>query len=393
MTGAWRIVWAKEMLENLRDRRSLVSALVFGPVLGPVLFTVLVTVTLSRSVAGVDERLVLPVAAAEHAPGLVRFLAAQGIDAQTGPGTLADAEATVRLGTQELVMVIDAGYADDLRAGRGARVTLVYDQSKTRATARARRVQSVLSAYGNQLAALRVLARGVDPGLLRPLLVDERDLSTPASRSLLLLGMLTYFLLLAMLMGGFHLAIDTTAGERERGSLEPLLTLPVGRATLLGGKLAATLSFMLLSLALTLVGFTLALGLVPLDALGMRSAMTPWTAVGVFGVLASFAPLGAALMMLVASFTRSYKEAQTYLTAILLLPTLPLVFATLFDLRAQDWLRWVPSLSQHLLVTTLLRDEPVAVLDVAASAGGSAVAGLLLVAVALRLYRREALLG
>src|SRR5690606_15716040 len=110
--------------------------------------------------------------------------------------------------------------------------------------------------------ALRVLARGVDPGVLRPLAIVEHDLSTAASRSVLLLGMLTYFLLLAMLMGGFYLAIDTTAGERERGSLEPLLTAPVSRATLLLGKMGATLTFMALSLALTVADFAATLAFV-----------------------------------------------------------------------------------------------------------------------------------
>src|SRR5690606_12673378 len=103
--------------------------------------------------------------------------------------------------------------------------------------------------------------------VLAPLAIDSVDVSTAAGRSVLLLGMLSYFLLLATLMGGFYLAIDTTAGERERGSLEPLLTTPVSRAALLLGKMAATVCYMLLSLALTVVAFTIALGFVSLERL------------------------------------------------------------------------------------------------------------------------------
>src|SRR5690606_8000708 len=98
-------------------------------------------------------------------------------------------------------------------------------RSKTRASTRAERVRAAVAGYGQQVGALRLLASGADPRLLRPLLVDDYDVSTPAGRSSLMLGVLTYFLLFAMLSGGLHLAIDTTAGERERKSLEPLLAV------------------------------------------------------------------------------------------------------------------------------------------------------------------------
>ncbi len=120
-------------------------------------------------------------------------------------------------------------------------------------------MRGAIDAYGQQIGTLRLVANGVDPSLLRPLVVDELDVSTPASRSALMLGVLTYFLLFATLTGGLHLAIDTTAGERERKSLEPLLTLPVARASLMLGKMTATVCYMLASLALTLVAFAVAL--------------------------------------------------------------------------------------------------------------------------------------
>jgi sodium transport system permease protein len=223
--------------------------------------------------------------------------------------------------------------------------------------------------------------------------VDDYDVSTPAGRSTLLLGMLTYFLLLAMLMGGFYLAIDTTAGERERKSLEPLLATPISRASLLLGKMAATSLYMLLSLVLTLCAFTIALRFLPLDELGMSSSFGVLAALGAFVVLAPVAPFGAALMTLVASFTRSYKEAQTYLGLVILLPTLPLVFASLLNVAPSLPLMWVPSLSQHLLVTNLIRQEPVAIGMLSVSALSTLALAGLLGAVAIRLYKREALLG
>ncbi len=182
---------------------------------------------------------------------------------------------------------------------------------------------------------MRLVANGVDPSLLRPLVVDELDVSTPASRSALMLGVLTYFLLFATLTGGLHLAIDTTAGERERKSLEPLLTLPVARSSLILGKMTATVCYMLASLALTLVAFTIALRQLPLEQIGMSSNVRRRDGRARVPVLRPFAPLGAALMTTVASFTKTYREAQTYLTFVLLVPTLPLAFATLLEHRAR----------------------------------------------------------
>jgi sodium transport system permease protein len=96
---------------------------------------------------------------------------------------------------------------------------------------------------------------------------------------------------------------------------------------------------------------------------------------------------------MVAAFTRSYREAQTYVSLVLLIPTLPLIFASALGLRPTLWLMLVPSLSQHFLVTGLLRAEPVSALFVALSAGVSLVLGIAAAYGAGRLYHREALLG
>ena len=129
---------------------------------------------------------------------------------------------------------------------------------------------------------------------------------------------MTYFVLFAVLMGGLYLAIDSTAGERERGSLEALLSLPVARAALVGGKILATCAYMCLSLAISLAAFVVVFRFVPLERLGMSANLGAGTALEFFAICLPFVPLGAALMTLVASFTRSYREAQTYLTSVLL---------------------------------------------------------------------------
>lgn len=388
------VVCRKEVIENGRDRRTLFSTLFFGPLFAPALFAVLINVMLSQALSSMDEVMELPVIGAEHAPNLVDFMSRHGLDpVADGPATVEDARAAIARGQYDVAIAVDPDYARAFRSGSDARVTLIVDRSQTSASAASQRVRAVLDGYANQIGMLRLQARGLNPAVLRAVTVDELDVSTAAARSVLLLGMLTYFLLLATLAGGFYLAIDTTAGERERGSLEPLLTVPVGRSSLLLGKMAATICYMLLSLALTLVGFTIALSFVPLEALGMRANFDAIVALQTFLLLAPFTPLGAALMTLVASFTRSYKEAQTYLTLVLLIPTLPLLLASLLNVEPDTSLMWIPSLSQHLLVTALLKAEPLSFSYAVLSATASIVLGGLLALLAIRLYDREALLG
>jgi sodium transport system permease protein len=388
-------VLRKELIDNARDRRTLFSAFVFGPLFGPALFAVLVNVLVSQTVSSVEEPFRIPIVGVEQAPNLVAFLAARGIHDAEDPAveSFEDAASAVENGRHDLVLLIADDYGERFEADGIGRVGLVYDQSNTRAGSRIQRVRAAVLTYSQQLGALRLLARGMEPNVTSTVLLDEFDVSTAAGRSVVLLGMLTYFLLLATLMGGFYLAIDSTAGERERKSLEPLLTTPVERSSLLLGKMAATVCYMLLSLVLTLVGFTIALRFVSLETLGMSSGFDAGAALTAFFILLPFVPLGAALMTLVASFTKSYKEAQTYLTLVLLVPTLPLVFATMLNVKASSALMWIPSLGQHLLITSLIRQDPIPPLYFAQAAVSTLVVGVVLGWVAARLYNRESLLG
>jgi sodium transport system permease protein len=387
-------VCRKELIETLRERRTLLS-LLLGPLFGPILFAVLINMTVSRNLTSLDEVLEVPVLGAERAPNLIASLRARSIEPHEkhDVADVEDAARRVATGEFDVVLVVDEAFAEDFGTDRTARVALVFDRSKNRAASRVGRLRGAIDAYGQQIGVLRLVASGGDPGLLRPLVVDELDVSTPASRSALMLGVLTYFLLFATLTGGLHLAIDTTAGERERKSLEPLLTLPVSRASVLVGKMTATVCYMLASLALTLIAFTIALRQLPLEQIGMSSNFGVATAALAFALLCPFAPLGAALMTTVASFTKTYREAQTYLTFVLLVPTLPLAFATMLNIEPEPKLMWIPSLSQHLLITTLIKDQPLNPSFVAISVASTLVLGVLLGWLAVRLYRREAILG
>ncbi len=392
MKTLWTVV-GKELLDNARDRRTLASALLFGPLFGPLLFAVLISVVIQQSVSDIERPVSLPVIGAEHAPNLIGFLDRNGFEVEDWSGDAAGARDAVQAGRVDVVLVIDPVFGERFQAGLPARVQLIQDASAQRAARNVNRARGALNAYSAQLRALRLQARGVSPDVLRPVVIDDVDVSTATGRAALLLGMITYFLLAAMLMGGLYLAIDATAGERERGSLEPLLTLPVTRSTLLVGKILATCCYMLLSLVITLVAFAIGLSFVSLEELGMSANFGPQVVGLGFLLMAPFVLLGAALMTLVASFTKTYKEAQTYVGVLIVVPTLPILFAAFLSVKPSALLMAVPSLSQHLLMTALIRNEPVDPGHAAISVVSTLVLGALVTWLATLFYRREGLMG
>jgi sodium transport system permease protein len=358
-----------------------------------VLFAVLMNVTLERSAERADQRVELAVSGTRHAPNLVAFLERQGAALREFEGGGPAAASAVRAREERLVLVIPSDYGERLRAAEPSPVQLYADSSDTSTAATRARVSAWLQVYSNQIASLRLQARGIAPTLVQPVVVDTVDVATPATRALLVLGMLSYFIVFATLMGGLYVAIDATAGERERGSLEPLLTTPAPRSRIVYGKVAAAAFCMSLSLALTLAAFVIGLKFVRLEQLGMAANFGPEVAFAIFLLMLPFVLLGAALMTIVASFTRSYREAQSWLTVVLLVPTVPIMFAALYQVQSSPELMWVPSLSQHLLINSLLRAEPLELAHVLLSAGATLALGFVLAWVAARLYRREAILG
>jgi sodium transport system permease protein len=386
-------VFRKEVLDNVRDRRTLASAIILGPLFGPLLFAFVINLSIERSLDDVERTTDLPVVGAGNAPNLVRFLESRNIRIIDGPDDRDAALEAVRTGEHDVVVVIPEQFGKQLADTIPAKVELITDQANTQGEREARRVRGALHGYSQQLASIRLSARGISPLVLRPLNVDEVDMSTPSGRSAILLGMMSYFFIFALLMGGMYLAIDTTAGERERGSLEPLLALPVTRNQLLLGKIAATCMFMALSLCLSLASFYVALRFMPLDQLGMTPNFGPKTVVSTFFVMAPFILLGAAIMTLVASFTKSYREAQTWLSVVLLAPTLPILIVSILTLRPRLEFMFVPSLSQHLILVDMVKNEPLDPLYVAISVVSTLLLGALFTWICARLYRREGLLG
>jgi sodium transport system permease protein len=392
LRGVWA-VFRKEFRENLRDRRTLLSALVFGPVLGPVLVAGLVQFGISHAEEQSEENITVAVTHSERAPNLLAYLRARGVDIDPVSLDEAGARDAVVAQTHKIILDIPEDFGARLQEGQPAPVVLYSDGSRGFDRRGVGRVRALVSQYGIEIAQLRFLARGIDPISVLPISVQEIDVSTPSSRSVLVLNMLSYIVLLSMLFGGLYIAIDATAGERERGSLEVLLTAPVPREHLIYGKIAAAGAYMLISLVLTVTMFSWAMSFVGLEQLGITANLGPAAAAQMMAFCAPLILFGASYLSIVSGFAKSYREAQTYLGLVITIPTMPLMFAGMLGLQAKMAFMFVPFLSQHLLLTTVVRAEPIDPMFVTISVLSTLTYGAVLMYVAGRLYRREALLG
>ncbi len=388
MEKAW-IVLQKEVLDNLRDRRAITSTLL-GTLLGPGLMLLLFFV-IGRTVEEQTERLLeLPVIGAEHAPGLVAFLEQNGVGVVQPPP---NPEEAVRVGDLDVVLAIDSGFGESLEQGVPAQVQLIVDDSRQSSSVVVNRVENLLREYSGTIVALRLVARGISPVILSPLAVENVDVATPQSETAELLSMMPYFLIFSVFLGGMHLAIDTTAGERERGSLEPLLINPLTRRDLVLGKLGATIAFTLVSVVGTLVAFWIMLAVVPLEGIiGTQVSLELGSIARIFLITLPMVLLAASIQTIIAAFSRNYKEAQSYLSFLPLVPALPGMFLAFVPVRASLWMMLIPTFGQQLIINQIMRQEPVLPLNIVVSSLFTVLIAILLIWVAVSLYRRERIL-
>lgn len=347
-------VYLKECRESLRDRRVLINSLLLGPLLGPILFTMILRVSIGMQLDKADQPLPVVVVGAERAPNLIEALKQQGLVPRP---PVADVEAAVRSQSIDLALRISDTYAADWDAGKPAQVEVVYDSSRRGNEGQVERLQSMLRYYERRTGVMRLVARGLSPTIGTPLIVADRDQATPQARGALLFAMLPYFLILTSFIGGMWLAIDSTAGERERQSLEPLLANPVPRGQILLGKLAACATFSTSSLTLGLIAFVCAAHFLPVQQLGMTLNMGPKDVATILPIMIPLVLLIVITQMLVSAFAKTYREAQTYLGLLQLVPVIPSILLAIAPFTPPPWMYTVPLLGQQLAITQALRGE------------------------------------
>ena len=388
--GMFATMWSvmrKELLDISRDRRTLALALLLGPLLYPVLMIGMGSLAESRARTQLDRTLEVPTVGMERAPNLVAFLATQGIRAVKAPD---DVDAAIVRQEFDVALRISPSYANDWRNGKPALVEIVADTTRRDSEIPSARVRAALEGYGGQVGALRLLARGIDPSVVRAVSVGSRDLATEeAKRGLMLAAIMPYLLILMSFIGGAYLIMDATAGERERQSLEPLLATPASRGAIVSGKIAAACAMGLLSLLLTLVAFKLSAQM----STGVgRMLDVSFASIGrMLLILLPMVFIGTTLLTCLAAASKSLKEAQSHMTWLMLLPMSPTIALIVNPVKTQAWQFMVPFLAQNQMLLKVIRGEGIDMQTWGIYLGtGFAVAALLWF-VAVRRYHQERL--
>jgi sodium transport system permease protein len=354
MKGAWT-VFVKELRDAVRDRRSWAIALTLAMLAGPVVF-----VLMSNFISGLEERVAereVVVADGGRAPTLVGYLQRAGARVVEAP---ADYLERLRSGSlQNAVIRPPADFEQRLARGDTVQVEVVYDGSHDKAQPVVRTAMRLVDGFNRELGAQRLLARGVAPQLLAPVALEEVNLASTQARGAQLLFIVPWAALIVAVFGALSVAIDVTAGERERGSLEPLLANPVDATALVAGKWAVVMAYSTVIVALTMLGFMVSMRFVANETLSALMQLQ-WREAALFAaVLLPFAALMAALNMLAATFGRSFKEAQTYVSYIAMAAQFSALVPVFLTVRDAAWQLWVPSVAQLTVLMKVLRGEPV----------------------------------
>lgn len=385
------IVIRKETIDNLRDRRSVGNAL-FAVLLNPLLYIVLFGF-LNRTFTEQAERpLELYVTGAANAPNLIQFLDQNNVDIREAPE---DAEAAVRRGDLSVVLVIPDDFGERFRDGEPAQVQLIVDESNQSASVPSSRARSLLGQYSAQVGNLRLLARGISPAVTAAVPVETVSVAprqTDGGASVVL-NLLPVVMMTAAFYGGFYLAVDTTAGERERKSLEPLLLNPVPRREFLIGKFMAVFAFTLMATFLATAFFLVLLGIPQIQNFTNIRLSIGWDVIlTAVALMIPVAFMAVALEMLVGSYARSVKEASTYAQLVAFAGFMPALFLSVLPIRPQPWMYYVPTIGQLYFINDVARGLPLNWAQVLLCSAITLGVGVAALVAAMRFYNKERIL-
>ena len=382
------VIALKEIVDLLRDRRTMIVTVITAMAAGPVLMLLVINLIAGQANKARDLR--LPIIGATHAPALVAFLQRQQVAILEPP---ADFESKIKSGDLDVVLEIDAAFADRVAKGEPGVIHLIYDRSRDRALPSLYELEKLLRAYNREWGSGRLLLRGIGETVANPIAIEVRDLSTPQSSGALVLFLIAYYGLFAAVMGGMAAAVDTIAGERERSSLEPLLTTSVRPLELAAGKLASVIVLNACTVTLTLTGFYLILGFAPLPAVGIPFLFGLSELMKFLLVLAPLILLMPSVFLYLGARARSYKEAQSNVALLFFVASLAPIVQMFLQKKEPAWLSWVPVSGQYGLLSRVLRGEALPMEELLQSYAIPTMLTLVALVSVARLFARESALA
>jgi sodium transport system permease protein len=373
------VVFLKELRETLRDKRALGMVLLFV-LMYPMLVGGVLQQQISRALKPEKEGIELTVIGAQRAPTLMAQLKQKNVNI-TNAGPMTEEAITALLRTQKTAAVLRLSdtYGDDYRNMRPARVELWYDSASDNGR-KVGDIEHVLRGYGNTIAGARLLAHGVSPATLYPVQVQKYDTGTSASRSASVIGTMLGMFFIPAFFFCLSTAVDSTAGERERRSLEVLLAQPAHTRDLVTGKWLAASCVSIVGLTLELCIAHAVLKYLPLEEIGMSWRLS-WLDLLTICVTSLTLPLFAAALEIALSINaRTFKEAQTTASFAIMLPIVPVIVVPMLNLNTATWMYLVPVLSHQTLLREMAKGQAVGVLPFVLTFGASLVLALLCVA-------------
>jgi sodium transport system permease protein len=231
--------------------------------------------------------------------------------------------------------------------------------------------------------------RDIAPEVAYPLEIRSVNVAASVSITGVFLNMMAPFLIFTVFLGGVYMAIDTTAGERERGSLEPLLINPVPRWQFMAGKYLASLAFTAIAVLAGVIAYKVIFEAIQALGVGFNTNPSVGDFALIFGLCVPIMMLAVAIQIIIATVSKSFKETQTLLGLLPLLPSLPGMIMVFVPLQAKTWMMLVPTYGQTLLISQIVRGDAPATGDLLLASAATVVWALALCWLAARLYERE----
>lgn len=352
-------IFKKEMREILRDRRMLFLVILMPFFIYPVLFLLMGKVGAGQEEKLQNEKISLFVSGLPDSHELLKLLSA---DSSLVLQLRAFDEVMLDSLPESMGLEIPADFDEKIRAGLTASPVLYVDESDYLLSARKENVQALLQAYSNQLLSGRLAAQSLSPAFVEPVSLQVRDISSRDDKLGRLLGtILPSLLLLLIFTGCIYIAIDITAGEKERKTLQTLYVTTASENAIIAGKFLAVASVGLSSAFMNVLSLLLGLQLqmseleANAELLSFSVSAASW--LGLVSLIVLSTAFLAAISMVVAVLANSYKEAQSYITPLMMLVLLPIMVSQLPGLELSAKTALIPMLNISLAMGSLLASD------------------------------------
>jgi sodium transport system permease protein len=328
-------VYLKELKDSLRDRRTLISMVVIPTLIMPLLmfgagFVMSKVVRQAKS-----EATSLVILGGADSPAIVAALKADPKFKVVEPSM--DYRAMISEKHVRLAVEIPEGFEASLKGGGSKTVTLYHYQGEMKSGMGVGEVERFFRNLREKTVESRLTDRGLPADLVRPFAIKQENVAPPAKvGGNIIGGMVPYIIIILCFTGAMYPAIDLTAGEKERGTMETLLCSPVHRVNIVLGKflmvMTASIATMVLTLLSTSVSIVFAGTLLmgkggPMGhagaGAGFMPVIDPAGILGVFAMIAPIAVLFAALLLTISLAAKSYKEAQSYVSPLIIVILMP----------------------------------------------------------------------